>query len=254
MFKNEQFSKLRRLNLIAAAFHFISGLIMVIISTDLKVPITGSFLHFDPSTQSLAPKLDTLFDLHLGPLVASFLFMSALAHLIISLPGIYEKYIKGLENRINIYRWIEYSFSSSVMIIVVSLLVGISDLATLILAAFANVSMILFGWMMELHNQTTKKTNWTSYIFGCIAGIGPWVAIAIYLASPGSTSNPPTFVYWIFVSIFIFFNIFAINQVLQYKGIGKWKDYVYGEKAYIFLSFIAKSLLAWQVFAGTLRP
>jgi hypothetical protein len=41
---------------------------------------------------------------------------------------------------------------------------------------------------------------------------------------------------------------------LQYKRIGKWADYLYGERMYIWLSLIAKSLLAWQVFAGTLRP
>jgi len=41
---------------------------------------------------------------------------------------------------------------------------------------------------------------------------------------------------------------------LQYKKIGPWKNYLYGEKAYIVLSLVAKSLLAWQVFGGTLRP
>ncbi|PIZ46567.1 hypothetical protein COY32_03065, partial [candidate division WWE3 bacterium CG_4_10_14_0_2_um_filter_41_14] len=66
--------------------------------------------------------------------------------------------------------------------------------------------------------------------------------------------NIPTFVYWIYVSIFLFFNSFAVNMILQYKKIGKWSDYLYGEKAYIVLSLVAKSLLAWQVFAGTLRP
>ncbi|MGZ4105208.1 MAG: heliorhodopsin HeR, partial [Actinomycetota bacterium] len=66
--------------------------------------------------------------------------------------------------------------------------------------------------------------------------------------------GPPAFVYWIFVSIFVFFNIFAVNQLLQYKGAGRWRDYLYGERAYMILSLVAKSLLAWQVFAGTLRP
>jgi hypothetical protein len=41
-------------------------------------------------------------------------------------------------------------------------------------------------------------------------------------------------------------------MVLQYKKIGKWSDYVYGESTYVLLSLVAKSLLAWQVFAGTL--
>ncbi|MDQ3526076.1 MAG: hypothetical protein M3451_13630, partial [Chloroflexota bacterium] len=40
--------------------------------------------------------------------------------------------------------------------------------------------------------------------------------------------------------------------VLQYKQVGRWRSYVFGEKAYILLSLIAKSLLAWQVFANVL--
>jgi hypothetical protein len=43
-------------------------------------------------------------------------------------------------------------------------------------------------------------------------------------------------------------------MVLQYKKLGKWHDYRYGELVYIYLSLFAKSALAWQVFAGTLRP
>jgi predicted metal-binding membrane protein len=67
-------------------------------------------------------------------------------------------------------------------------------------------------------------------------------------------SNPPDFVIWIFVSIAIFFNLFPINMILQYKKIGKWKDYLYGEKVYIILSLVSKTILVWQVFAGTLQP
>jgi hypothetical protein len=108
---------------------------------------------------------------------------------------------------------------------------------------------------MELHNQSTQKTNWTSYIFGCIAGIFPWIVIACYLFFSGDAEHrAPTFVYWIFFSMFVFFNSFAVNMVLQYKKVGKWKEYTYGEKMYIIMSLVAKSLLAWQVFAGTLRP
>jgi hypothetical protein len=42
-------------------------------------------------------------------------------------------------------------------------------------------------------------------------------------------------------------------MVLQYRKVGKWKDYLYGERAYVILSLVSKSLLAWQVWAGTLR-
>lgn len=253
MKQDERFLKLRRLNIYAAFLHFVSGIAMVTLSTDMKIPVMTSFLKFNMATQSLVPDPKTWFELPLGILVASFLFISAIAHLTIA--TVYNrKYNEGLAGGINKARWVEYAFSSSVMIAVISLLVGIYDAAALIPIIFVNASMILFGWMMELQNQTTKKTDWTAFIFGCIAGIAPWLVIGLYLWSPGSASNPPTFVYWIFFSIFVFFNIFALNQYLQYKKVGKWADYLYGERAYIILSFVAKSLLAWQVFAGTLRP
>jgi hypothetical protein len=54
--------------------------------------------------------------------------------------------------------------------------------------------------------------------------------------------------------LFVFFFCFALNIWLQYKKAGKLRDYVYGEAVYILLSLVAKSALAWQVFAGTLRP
>jgi hypothetical protein len=115
--------------------------------------------------------------------------------------------------------------------------------------------MNLMGLLMEVHNQTTEKTNWLSYLVGCFAGIIPWVVVAFYMwLGSVNGSKAPTFVYWIFVSIFLFFSCFALNMVLQYKKLGAWKNYLYGERAYIILSLVAKSLLAWQVFAGTLRP
>ena len=66
--------------------------------------------------------------------------------------------------------------------------------------------------------------------------------------------RPPGFVYGIIVSIFLFFNSFALNQWLQYREVGRWRDYVYGERAYIILSFVAKSALAWQLYANVLIP
>jgi hypothetical protein len=156
---------------------------------------------------------------------------------------------------LNKARWIEYSLSASVMMVAISLLVGIYDLFSLIMIFSLTAIMNLMGLVMEIHNQTTEKTNWLSYWIGSAAGIIPWLAVAFYMwlgANNGSAA--PTFVYWIFVSIFIFFSCFAVNMVLQYKKIGPWKDYMYGERAYIILSLVAKSLLAWQVFFGTLRP
>lgn len=245
---------LRVWNLSMGFLHLVSGILMLVLSKDFQLPVTSAFLKFDIVTKTLQPALETLFTIKIGPAVAIFLFLSAFAHFMVSLV-VNNWYNRNLAKGINYARWIEYFFSSSLMIVIIAMLVGVYDIASLIPIFFINGAMILFGWMMELHNQTTEKTNWTSFYFGCIAGIIPWIVIAIYLFGAGdSTHHAPNFVYWIYFSIFLFFNCFAVNQVLQYKKVGPWKDYLYGEKVYIILSLVAKSLLAWQVFAGTLRP
>jgi hypothetical protein len=73
-------------------------------------------------------------------------------------------------------------------------------------------------------------------------------------AAQSAEANPPGFVYAIIASIFVFFNIFAVNMFLQYKKVGPWKNYLFGERMFIVLSLVAKTALAWQIFAGTLAP
>ncbi|MDD3480851.1 MAG: heliorhodopsin HeR [Patescibacteria group bacterium] len=247
---------LKKFNLFMGLMHAVQGALMLALSNDFTLPIKTYFVEFDPAVGQLITKPEVIYDLKVGPAVASFLFLSAIAHFSVSLiPQVRNWYEKNLGKGMNLARWIEYSFSSSVMIVIIAMLTGIYSAVALMCIFALNAMMVLFGWMMELHNQTTKKTDWTSFIFGCVAGIVPWIAIALYLGFSGEGDmRAPDFVYWIFFSLFLFFNVFAVNMVLQYKKLGKWQDYLYGERMYIILSLVAKSLLAWQVFAGTLRP
>ena len=247
--------RLRRWNVAMGVLHLGQGVAMLLVSSAFALPVTAAFLYFNPMKQKLLPKPETLFELRIGPMVALFLFLSSIAHFLLASPRMNAWYGRNLRRGMNPARWMEYSLSSSVMIVVIAMLVGIYDIASLILLFALNACMILFGWMMELHNQTTERTSWTSFWFGVFAGAVPWVAIGIYLfGSGGSEGGPPAFVYWIYLSIFVFFNVFAVNMVLQYRKVGRWRDYLYGERVYMILSLVAKSLLAWQVFAGTLRP
>ena len=70
------------------------------------------------------------------------------------------------------------------------------------------------------------------------------MAIAAYLVvniSLEDGEGPPGFVYGIFFSLFIFFNSFAINMVLQYRQVGRWRDYLFGESFYILLPTLQSS-------------
>lgn len=247
--------RLRRFNLIMGFLHLIQGVIMIIISNDTTYPIFTNFLTFDISTFSLKPNPQLWYELRFGPAVALFLLISAVAHFSLGTFG-YKWYIRNLKKGMNPGRFYEYALSSSLMIVLIGMLVGIWDLGAIILIFALNATMNLFGIMMEYHNQYTKKTNWISFVFGSIAGIIPWVVIVMYFLSAilSADADPPGFVYAIIPTIFVFFNIFAVNMVLQYKKVGPWKDYLFGERVYIILSLLAKTALAWQIFAGTLAP
>ena len=247
---SKSFLRLRYYNLIMGTVHLVQGILVLALATDFSLPVTAYFLDGPPGTPQ---QIDTLFEINIAWAVALFVFLSAIAHYAVSLPGTFNWYKSNLLKNRNYARWIEYSISSSVMVVLIAMLPGITDVVALIGIFFVNAAMVLFGLLME-HYEEPGSPDCTTYIFGTIVGLVPWLGIGIYLWSPSTDASPPAFVYGIFVSIFIFFNSFAINMILQYKRVWKWKNYLFGESMYILLSLASKSALVWQVFAGTLVP
>ena len=255
-----QARSLHRWNLALAGLHALQGGVILALSFTkdpvVTAPVVSSFLRFDTATKALVPAQRSLFDLPIGPAVAAFFLLSAIAHFAVAFParGWYER---NLARGMNPARWIEYALSSSVMIVVIATLSGIQEIGTLVAIFGINATMNLFGWSMELGNEGRARVQWSHYLFGCIAGIVPWIVITVALwtaaTEPGAAAIPG-FVIAIFVTLFISFNVFAFNMVLQYRKTGRWVDYLYGERVYMLLSLFAKTILAWQVFAGTLRP
>ena len=246
---------LRRFNLIMGFLHLVQGALMIVLSNATTYPVFSNFLKFDMSTFSLTPDPKLIYELRFGPAVAAFLLLSAVAHFYLSTVG-YKRYVANLEKGMNPIRFYEYALSSSLMIVLIGMLVGIWDVGTMIALFGVNAAMNLFGIVMETVNQYTKKTDWSAFIYGCFAGIIPWIVVVMYFlgAVNSGDAKPPAFVYAIIPTILVFFNIFAINMWLQYKKVGPWKDYLFGERFYIILSLAAKTLLAWMIFSGTLAP
>lgn len=253
----QRFRSLRAWNWTMAALHFAQGVMMVAISNHTSLPVFTSYLKINPDNPmfGVAPTPQHWFDLRIGPAVAVFLFLSAVAHFLLAGP-LRRWYEANLGKGMNKLRWIEYALSSSVMIWIIAMLCGVYDFWLLVTIFSLNAIMNLMGLMMEIHNQTTQKTNWLAYWIGVKAGAIPWIVIFVYFFAAISSTGAklPGFVYAIVLTIFATFSIFAINMVLQYKKIGPWKDYLYGERVYMILSLVAKSLLAWEIFSGTLRP
>lgn len=253
--------KLKRFNLIMGSFHFIQGIVMLVLATtviqkisEFQPQIIQFYQRFNTQTLSLETASRDLFQLPFGLLVASFLLISAAAHGFIVINS--KRYFEDLQKGINRFRWYEYALSSSIMIVLIATLFGIYDIATLMLIFIVNASMNLFGLVMEQLNSGNQKSkvNWGPFVWGSIAGIGPWIAIFLYMFGTGNFDMIPWFVWAIVGTYFVAFNTFPVNMVLQYKRVGKWNDYLYGERIYIVLSLAAKSILAWLVLFGAMQP
>ena len=236
--------RLRIWNIVVGLVLAVQAVMIAVLTNNFALPVTATFMSGPPGT---APQLRHLFDIATGWGVFTFLAISAAALLLIASPVVFPWYKRNLLQHRNYGRWIEYFFSSSIMIVLIAQITGISDIAALLAIFGVNACMILFGALQEKYEEPGKP-SWIPFWFGCFAGIIPWIAIAIYVWAPGLTISPPGFVYGIIASLFVFFNCFAINMVLQYKKVGPWREYLFGEKIYILLSLTAKALLAWQVF------
>jgi hypothetical protein len=239
-------SRLRRLNLIATVFFAVQVIILLLISE----PVVGSFLTGAPGSGMYGT--EALFDLRIDVLVALFLAFAAADHFAV---GTFARgwYERNVSRGMNPARWWEYSISASIMVVVIAMLSGVSEAVALLAIFGVNSAMILFGLVMERVNLGRDEVDWSPFVYGCVVGAVPWIAIVVqFILSSGKGDGAPAFVYVIFVTLFILFNGFAVNMWLGYRANGRWRDPLFVERVYIILSFVAKTALAWQVYQGAL--
>ena len=245
----EKLANVRKWNLSLTVLHFGQAIAMLALTNDFALKALSSFPAGPPGTEELFTS--TLFEVRVGWVIGAFLALAGLDHLLTSTIA-RKTYETDLKNGINRFRWAEYSISASLMVAIISMYWGIVTLAALIAVVGANVAMILFGWIQEKMNPPGRtSTTMMPFWFGTLAGITPWLAMYANI-SQIPLDEAPDGLFLIMIVQAIFFFGFGLNQWLQYRGVGKWKNYMFGEKTYLILSLGAKSLLAWQIFAVSL--
>lgn len=244
-----RYRRLRLFNILVGLAFVAQIAVILKLSKPLSIPLVLGYLNRDPLLNpNVIAKPVEVISIGIASAVAIFLACAALDHLLVAFP-LRSWYERQLGRRANYARWIEYTFSSSLMVVLIVVIVGVRDLGAIIAIISTNSAMILFGLLME-RKETPGKADWSAFWFSSAVSLAPWIIISLFLAH----ATPPAFVYVIVIVQFVLFFSFAANMGLQYKQVGKWKDYIYGEYAYIILSIVAKSLLAWLIFANVLRP
>ena len=230
-----------------------AALMFLVLNYELKIPIVTRF--FDVTSDGIMPVGETLIDVPVVVVAPVFILLSSFFHFFIASPFYVRRYEANIRSGINPMRWWEYALSSSLMLTVLLMMGGLNDLPSVVFVFSLNLIMNLMGLVMELYNQGREKVSWLPFNIGVFAGIVPWIIGGLYFWV--STSNMADSIPWyskaVFLLTFVFFNSFAVNMWLQYKKLGKWNKYEYGELTYIILSLASKSALGWILVLGTLN-
>ena len=226
-----------------------------------KIPMTTGFT--DWSRGYPMPALQHRADMPFVAVTSGFAFLSALAHIVVL--ARFEQYVRDLRRGRNVFRWIEYALSSSLMIGLIAQLFGVYDVLLLVAMMSVNACMNLFGLLHEVLNEGREpaRVDWSPFWFGCFAGAVPWAVVFTYLAGNAGVTGIPGFVWALLVVYAVFFNTFPLNMYLQYAQWHWWGDayhgwpgagYLFGERMYQVQSLVSKSFLLWLVVGGSNQP
>lgn len=168
---------------------------------------------------------------------------------------LYWSYLFFYNSRISLsLRWVEYGFSASIMLVIISMLSGVRDLLLLISILGLCATTMVFGsygdtYFINNHNDY--------YIHPIIVGFLPyffaWIPVTVQFIR---AENKPTFVFLIYFFLLFLFSSFAVVQgwfVLRkqgsYDSLGESYLETY-DGAMHLLSLVAKATLVLLVIGG----
>lgn len=267
-------SNLRYWNALACLFHFVQSL------TALLLAITDStFSSFQPNlittfanwneTMGANTEIQVRGRIPFAYVTCLVPFMSAIAHGLICSPYFWPRYVNHVRHLQNPWRWIEYAFSSSLMIVLVAILFAIYDISLLITLFAINFTVMYTGRAMDrvnvnqnigqnksskdLSTHSSTKIDWEPFIAGSLLALIEWIIIYMTLAQ-FDYSRAPAYIIPLLFTYFVLFCSFAIVDAWYYYYERDLERMLTAEKMFMLLSLSAKSLLLWLIFFGTRQP
>src|SRR5660397_227814 len=166
------------------------AVVIALLANDFSLPVVATYMAGPPGTE---PVLTKLFDLPLGWGVFAFMAISAAALLIIASPGVFQWYKGNLLKGRNYGRWIEYSISSSIMIVLIAMICGISGIAsTKCPGAVRSAGRDTQGPPLRSIKSTPQASRYGPIVaasVGVMPGTGVSSAPSRYIRSPGPNSR-----------------------------------------------------------------
>jgi hypothetical protein len=250
-FDQDKFELLIDFNRAIGLVFLFQALLLLFFTNNTSIDITGSFLIRNPVTGATFNSIKDIFSIHIGTLVAGTMLIPAFTHFFISLPTVSKAYWNNVQAGIQPIRWIEYATSSSLMLTVLALILGITEYKTIILLSLVHGAVCFFGALAEkLRSTHGNRPSQYALLIGCWYELLTWITISSHIIGSrmidsDSLGLDTIAVYGLLTMVFA---IFPIHLLLNLSQKGPWKDYQFTERILIMTSLCAKSAFAWAIF------
>jgi hypothetical protein len=192
-------------------------------------------------------------------LLVAFFFITAAFHLnyYLTFDGQYSDMIANSNNYL---RWVEYSISSSMMLLVIALLSGLKDRNTYVMIVATNIAMIYTGQVIE--EKLQRGEDWRAPMaVGFMLMLAEWSVVIrdfnkrldevnTFAAANPSLSNGRVIPSWLRLMVWVLFTFFATFGFISLYGAYSGTSYENVEKLYLLFSLLAKATLGFFLAYG----
>lgn len=196
----------------------------------------------------ISTEAKTLSESALANMIASFFAITAGFHLLYALnPS--NIYLNAVKNGNNYLRWLEYSMSATVMIVIIAALSGVKDIKAVFLLATSAVGMIATGQWFE---TASGNARWIPIIAGFVLLAGIFLVINSAFQdrvrdARAAGFEVPSWIGAIVLVMFMFYASFGFVPIINMFFGGMYRRYEY---AYLTLSLASKATLGLLVAFG----
>lgn len=240
-----------RANAFLAALHLVTAAAQVvyIVSEGLgcRIPVFSAL----PQERLAAPVLRQHGSVPVSLLAPVFLLLAGLDHLVAATCRRAAVSQQVLLQRRNPQRWLQYAFSASLMHIHIALLCGSLLLHDHLLLFALSVGTMVCGYLIE-----EKPQGQSPFWLGSALFLVVWLHLSCHFATVATKSSAPLFVWSIFFGVLQIEGLFAVHAYLsscRTTAYWLWRTPFGVEIGYAVLSLVAKQLLAWIHFSGSLN-
>jgi hypothetical protein len=234
--------RLYNFNIFAGLANIVFAVLSVVFLSKQTVDVTTAYATKNELAGSgvLGPAYKTLATVEIRYLLAGIFVISAIFSLLLA-SRLRKNYEAGVTNSNTLIRWVFTGISLGLILEFVTILAGIGDIATLILAGGLIFTTCVLAWMNGRDNKGTSK-NYAAFALSMFTGIIAWLPLAGSLKDTyiyGNT-NFGWYVYALSAAVLIGFISIARNQYRHAKNGVSAKGYLQLEGVYLSTDFLIK--------------